>query len=316
MTTHPGVYNCGGSNINCLNTFNGIRLRSPYSFVHGFSVNSQTPSGGFGASLDEGYTYGSSIRDGFIKGTVDGVKIDGDDTSSVRSTIMGNCVVSNITAVECITGLNVYAQSATSNPINLVTDGVTAIRCTGQGIKVGSYNNSVTLLNTTCIGPFLAGSRAGIEYQGNLTGLTIDGLKSIQMADIYGVRGPSTSTFITDTVTFPSGNAEGKLSFTNIKFVGQTSGYENTGVISDSSAFYKNYSAIDYSVKIGALVAKNLHGSVTDDLIQAQDSSGTIVSSIALSGKCDGTTPASVKAAIAGAADLAALKTALAGWFV
>jgi hypothetical protein len=243
--------------------------------------------------------------------------IDNDDISPTASNYPGRVTIANNHISGCddygiyLEGTNL--NSAALCPV-LVTGNIIE-RCVTSGILVQSYYNGTVITNNVFIGPFGGSARAGVEFNANIQYLTIAGNIFISLGtNIYGLRGPSTASFMTDAATFPGGEADAYLSIRGNKFYGLTATYESTGLIRNISAYYAGEESRGVETIQGKHVVRQIT-SVTGNLSEWQDSSSNVVHSIDQAGKLAGSVPASVKAAIAAAADLAALKTALAGLF-
>lgn len=311
MTTHPGVFGCGGTNLHCFDSENGFRLRSPYGILSTFTVEKRGTPTGFGLFFEDGYNYGTDVSDGIVSGCTFGIQAKFYDETSEPATNKGNCSVNNITAIECLTGMHLLDQPANNLPCNFVSSNFKAFRCNNIGVSIGDYNNSVTLLDTTVVGPFGDSARAGIEWGLNIANLTIDGFKSINMSDIYGLRGPSASSFITDTTTFPGGNAEAFLSISGTKFVGQTAGFETLSIIEDSTAFSENLSGIGTTQQAGSVFVRDFYDDNVIDVFQYLRSDDRKMFSVAQDGMLDGAVPNDTWDAVTNATTLDELKDAI-----
>lgn len=312
MTTHPGVFGCGGTNLHVFDSFNGFRLRSPYSVLNTFNVEKRGSPIGFGVFFEDGYNYGTNVSDGVISGCTFGIQTRFYDETNEPSTNKGNCSVSNITTVDCFTGLQLLEQPANNLPVNFVCDNLKAIRSTRRGVGIGAYNNSVTLLNITTIGPFDSDTGyAGINWDLNIIDLTIDGFKSINMGDVYGLRGPSSSSFITDTTTFPGGDAEANLSISNTKFINQTSGFEEAGIYENSEIFDDNISGFGNTKQAGSISVKDFYDTNEIDVIRYFRSDDRKMFSVATDGMLDGAVPNDTWDAVTNATTLDELKDAI-----
>lgn len=310
VTTHPGCFSTKMDNVHGYNVDQGFRLRSKADQLTNWSITNtrEAKASGFGLYLEGSFFEGGLVDSGSVMGSFYGVQLGLDDDSDTPSIIAGRCKLSNTVISHCVNAVTMPSQVANNviRPIDILN--TTVIDCTTNGIFIDEYNNGVNIDGITVIGGLSGGA---VRWGRNSIELSIDNLVCIGMGGSYGLRGPSSSLMITDLTTFPLGEAEAQLSIGKITYKGTDVGFEDTGVIRDSSAFKQSLSGFDYSYKVGSQRVRQQSSTVVNDLAEWQSSNGTKVQGVSVAGRLSGTKSATVKSAISVAVDLTALKAAL-----
>jgi hypothetical protein len=316
-TTHSGVYGGSISNNTVIDCLGGIRVRSTQTRVIGNTIDGKLS--GIGINATSGFSAGTIISGNIITGQLYGIAIDheSDIATADASLYPGRCVVSGNTIKNASTGILVYGivAGATTRLTPCLIKGNVLDACRSRGIFVGSYTNGVVVDGNLVTGPFAVGARAGIEWGANAQYLTItNNVIHYLGASIYGLRGPSTTAFMTDLVTFPLGDAEAFLTLRDNLTLGLASAFETTGILRNAAAYVSTTQTIGTHQSEGRAIIRQITA-VTGNLQEWQASAGTVVLGVDQAGKLTGSIATTAKAAIAAAADVAALKTALAGLF-
>lgn len=318
ISIHPGVYNCGAENIT-INAVKvtGMKIRSPHSTLRNAKFYAAEGASGNGLSLEDGYLIGSVIENVRSTGFLYGIEASFDDSGSATepSIVRGHCRVTNFTGMDNSIDLYVVNQSANSELCNVVFENITGINARTSTVLVGNYCNGITIKGVNSIDPVQTG-RAVVEYRLNLTNLNVDNVSCANAGDVYGLRGPSNSSFITDTTTFPLGNEEAQLNFGTFRFTGDlTTGREYVSILRDLVIFRSKMQEYGIKLNLGQYQFQALP-QVEGDILVNNDSSGSNVFSIDQTGKFDGSNSNTVRDAISSANDINDLKTALNLFFV
>ena len=304
-TSHGGTYSSTFDSVKVFNSFNGIRTRSRLDGVYNCTV--EKPSSGFGILIADGYNQGSIFSGNTVKNCQYGVHVQLDDQEG-NATVSADISIVNTVAISCATGVEIETRTATNQRAGVVVDGLMFINGTSKAVNIGGYNNGVDIKNVTSIGTPSSG-RAVVEYFLNIYDLSISNITAIGN-EVPVIRGQSVGSFITDLTTFPDGDSSANLSIRNI-YIADHTGVEYKSIMRSSDIFNKSLIDFSYGYGIGPVIRRQQWSSVSDDLIEAQNSAGGNVFSVTTAGTLNGSKPNSVKSAIAAATDIATLKAAL-----
>lgn len=316
-TTHSGVYGGSISNNRIIDCLGGIRVRSMFTRVIGNEINGKLS--GIGINVTSGFSGGIVVSGNTITGQLYGIVVDHEsDIGTVDASLYpGRCVISNNTIRNASTGILAYGNigGATTRLSPSLIRGNVIDACRNRGIYVVAYTNGVTIDGNLITGPFDAASRAGIEWGANVQYLSVvNNVLHYLGASIYGLRGPGTGSMMTDLTTFPAGEAEAYLTLRDNLVLGFAAAFESTGILRNAGAYTTTTQTIGTHQTQGRAIVKQLT-SVTGNVQEWQSSAGSVVLGVDQAGKLTGSIATTAKAAIAAAADVAALKTALAGLF-
>lgn len=286
----------------------GVRVRTRKTKVIGNDISKGGNAVGFGINAATGWLDGCVIANNVIRGFLYGIEVDGDNSEGEppapgRLVIIGN----NIT--DSSDGINIDRTEATDVSMAVLVANNYISRYAERGIFVGSYCNGTTLNGNMIGDPVTATSAAAIEWEKNIAHLTIMNTVMFNMASELTLVGPGTATCIDDLTTFPGGNADAYWAFVNNVVQGTT--FNDSDIVQDQAAYSDLVKSRGYNITQGVIRVQQITG-VTGSLLQVVDSSNNIDFAVDQDGKLLGTNPAAAKAAIAAAATLADLKTALA----
>lgn len=213
FTDHPGCFQSHWRFCTAVGANRSVRLRSPYSVAQGNRCTGATGSG-IGIYLEGGWVQGAQIVGNQVDGFLFGIcYINDESVASGNATEHGTAQAKILDNTVRYSTTGIYLDEP-DTPTNLIhapeVRGNTVADCATRAIQVDAYNNGAIIDGNTIFG--VKSGDGGIRYGANIKRLTI-GVNHIYGVESGGfaVRGPSSSSFITDTATFPTGNAEAHL---------------------------------------------------------------------------------------------------------
>jgi hypothetical protein len=270
-TTHPGSY--GGSlSHNRAHSSMGIRVRSKNTLAIGNECIGDTLASGNGIYLAGGFTEGCLVMGNTITKFLNGVSCEGSDIDGAPSDPIGSVVTGN-NINNCAIGVLITRNEASSLNVGFDISHNVITRCTTQGILASSYSNGCSIRGNKVLN--MGGSaRAAIEYAANSVGLTIRDNDFVNLGSgCFQVRGPSTASFITDTTTFPSGEAAALLVIDDNRGIGTDAG--NTGIVRNMSDYDTSLRSHGIRTMEGRLVARQMTGVTNINVLEVQKSDAT-----------------------------------------
>lgn len=276
FTTHENAYACKFLGNVVTGCERGIRNRSKRTIISGNALTGPGVSAGIGIYNYGGFTDGTLIANNTVEGRQYGIDLDTNNSDGTpiqpgRTLVIGNDVS------KCATGIFFAGGTASAIQRPSIVKGNIVRECTGNGIEVGSYNCGAVVEGNIILGPFGGSATAGIRYGANSTDVKIKNNVLVGLGAVFGIRGNSTASIITDTTTFPLGNAEARLVIEGNEFIGHTAGNETTGIVRDATAYVSELGgSTAFRRLVGQQVVRQL-GSVAGSLIAAQTSAGVDV---------------------------------------
>lgn len=272
-TTHPGGIGGSISN-NTVYADNGIRIRCRDTAVVGNVCVGRGPSAGVGVYLAGGFTEGVTATGNTCRQFLYGIDIEGSDSNGAPSVPVASLVQGN-TISDCVTGILATRLEASALHLGIEIRDNLISRCSSDGVNIASYANGVSVRGNKLVGPYGGSARAGIEYLANVAGLSITDNDFIDLGSgCFSIRGPSSSTMMTDATTFPAGEAAALLVIEDNKSFGTDAG--TTGIIRNIAAFDSSIRTHGVQTQEGKLVARQMN-SVTGNVLEVQNSAGTVV---------------------------------------
>ena len=195
-----------------------------------------TQSSGVGVLVDNAAAIDSSVIDNSISGYTYGIEYANSDAGYTTLQALLGIGMCEIASNHIVGGdpsifLDTAQTSATLvGPYihdNIIRDP------TGQGIYVFSYNNGTRIARNTISG--IGATKGAIRWGENISRLWIgdNHIYNVNAAG-YAIYGPGTGAFMTDAITFPTGEAAAAL------FIGQTfttAANLFTGILRDNTAY-------------------------------------------------------------------------------
>lgn len=313
IAPHDGTIDCEAKRLDIGGCNRGVRIRGLKFNLKNCKLDGRGASSTVGVWLMDGYCHGFDVSENDITGFFSGIRLEYDG-NEIPAVPMNGRIGPNTLIEQTSIGVYVMANAASAQ-IGAVSIAPQVILKPGvRGIYIDQYANGVHIQGkSTVLGPFTGAGRACIEFAANVTNITIDGVVSVNAGvSIATVRGGGNTNQITDAVTYPSGNPEAKMSIGACEIVGDSAGLSS---LCTTEAAYNMVGVQRHGVSVdrGRSVTRRYSG--TGNIIEAQETDESVLFGVSYEGKLTGDTPDAVKTAVAAAADVAALKTALAGLF-
>lgn len=213
FTSHWGCYGSFFEACSVKGSQRGIRIRDRGARVVNCRVRG--PSGaGIGILIDEAAWWDAEVSENVVEGYLYNIQMT--HSSTGYSTLQGllGCGSTIIKGNTCRDAgdhgiyLNVAYTAATMCGPQVLHNEVH--NPTTDGIRVSSYFNGTVLRGNRING--IASGNSALRYTANIKRLHIADLFAFNInAAGFALRGSSTSSFMTDAVTFPAGESEGQL---------------------------------------------------------------------------------------------------------
>ncbi len=205
-TNHSGAYGGSMSHNKISNANNGIRVRSKDCKVIGNEIIKGSVAGGFGINVGNGYTEGTIIANNIIRGHLIGIQVE----DAVDAPYPGRLIIEGNQITESSDGIGISRDDESAQSMGIMIRGNTIRKFSSQGIFIGSYCNGIIIEGNTFIDP-TSSARAGIEYLSDVVNLVIGRNYFIDFGTEFVLRGDNVATQITDTTTFPGGDADAHI---------------------------------------------------------------------------------------------------------
>ena len=212
FTDHPGVYLSYFENCMATSAVYGFRIRGRNTRVSGCRSHGVVNTGA-GVYITDAAVIDAMAAHNIADGHLYGIyyKADNSEYNNLFTLIGGGCLIAhNICRNQAGDGIACAAAytSATKKTVAILHN--TIHYPSDAGIQVLAYNNGAVIDGNRVYG--IGASGSGIEYGANIQRLFI-GENWVYNVDSSGfaLKGSSTSAFITDTTTFPGGNADAQL---------------------------------------------------------------------------------------------------------
>ncbi|APC46581.1 cell wall surface anchor family protein [Alteromonas phage PB15] len=233
ITSHPGCYNTMILNNVVYAEGNGIRIRSRADVVRGNTCYGSSTSIN-GILADSLFLEGSVIEGNTLINFISGIT-QADNSDPLVADNANQVIVKGNTTIGCGYGFSCNFSNPTSLLTNTVVQGNLWVgnseRNLIRGVTLGKYSNGLTIKDNTSINA----TEAGVRYSANIINLTIKDNECLNLAPAgYGVRGASSSSFITDLTTFPDGESSANLSIRNNSQMG---GIDYTGIVRNGDCY-------------------------------------------------------------------------------
>jgi hypothetical protein len=325
-TSHPMSFQISFNDNIVEGSYRGIRSRGRRSQICNNNVQSTKAinAPGYadtGILIHQNYMDGTVVSGNDVRGFQFGVQViqDLDTTpSGERSLQPGRLSIFGNTFSDCSVGVICDPGQGTVNTIicPVLIEGNTFQNFGSRGVQVKSYFHGVSVIGNVFHGPGGASARAGVEWEANVTHLTVARNEFTDFTSAaFGLRGNGTSTLIADTTTWPSGNAAANLCLEDNRFINCTTAQEQNNIVRDLTAFTQSASgSFGTRMQQGKSIVRAMV-SYTGPLLEVQSNGGSALWNVDTSGKLAGSNNTTAKAAIAAATDVTTLKTALAGLF-
>jgi hypothetical protein len=325
-TSHPMSYQISFLGNLVEGCYRGIRSRGRKAQICNNNIQATkgvnlVGYGDVGIYLHQNYMDGGLVSGNSVRGFQDGLYISQDldlTPAAERTTQPGRVDVVGNTFSDCSVGVLCDPGNNTVNTIicPIMVAGNTFQNFGSRGVQIKNYFHGVSVIGNHFHGPGGASARAGVEWEANVTHLTVArNVFTDFTSAAFGLRGNSVATLITDTTTWPSGNAAANLCLEDNRYVNCTTAQEQNNIVRDLTAFTQSASgSFGTRMQQGKSIVRAMV-SYTGPLLEVQGNGGSALWNVDTSGKLAGSNNTTAKAAIAAATDVTTLKTALAGLF-
>lgn len=245
ITSHPGGFASRFVNNTVYGgSVYGIRSRSIQDYIAGNTIYGGASST-TGIGLTETINKGTVVEGNTIYNCLTAV---GQSSKPIYD-YSKSAIVRNNSAYGCSYGFITAFSDATALKVGTVVEGNSWYSSSEnsllRGVSLSSYSNGIEVEGNRSYGA----TEAGVRYNTNISNLRIIGNKSYEAdATSFGVRGPSTSSFMTNLTTFPLGEDEA-----NLKILGnyQQGGTDYAGIyrISGDAFGFDNPAGYQQSVQ-------------------------------------------------------------------
>lgn len=285
FTDHYGCLATYWINCNTIGGLRGIRTRSRGSRIH--SCFGQGHGSGIGILIDDAGIIDCDVSHNRIDGYGTGIQLDhsqGTSYDALIDLLAGTQGSISHNRVSNTSGVGIVCAGGSASDTRYgprITQNIVQSPGT-DGISVLAYNNG-TVIDQNLILDVTTSNRAGIKWGSNIQDLFIgDNYVFGVAAGATALEGSSTSSFITDTTTFPGGEADANL-FVGTTFTDAATPFNS--ILADNTAYRQplvvGWQPFVASLGIGAPSLERSSFGIYEDggelVFKVKDASGNIL---------------------------------------
>ncbi len=239
FTSHWGCYGSFFENVRAKGCSRGVRVRDRGSSVRGAKLIGRSATGGIGVLVDNAAVSECEVTGCDISGYLEGIVLDHSAAGyeALELLLGGSLTVVHRNRIRDCSDHGIYLSDAYTSAVMVGPriEHNDVQNCGNDAIQVNSYWNGA-IIDGNRVTTVPAGI-AGIRWNANVKRLWV-GENHIYGVNATGLalRGPSTSSFMTDTTTFPLGEPEAFL-YIGRQFTDASSGLVFGSIIRNVAAY-------------------------------------------------------------------------------